>query len=152
MSSLPPRHDAVAHATFVILALSGALMLALDLPTSLAAVGLVGQDSLQGLMTFVGMWAALPMLGLGIACIAYSVLALIRGSRALRARVAVWWILLLAGFGLSSLMAPDVGFNPYLGSPQPAFSIRDLVVLTTIGASLVLPIVWLRRGIQNQFA
>ena len=99
---------------------------------------------------FIGLWAGLPIFGLAIANISVSLVGLVRGPNALRARVTTWWLVVLGGLAVSSALAPSAEFNPYLGTPQPPFGLSDAVLLSSVSAAIVLPCVWLWRSGNEQ--
>jgi hypothetical protein len=145
MTEGPPQtasQSAAVLVTNAILAITGAVVLAMVAPMPLAALGVISQDALQGLMTLTALGLALPAIALVLAAAVLSIIGLARGPGILRVRLAAWWTIGVGGLALSAVTAPSVGFNPYLGIPQPGFGASDAFLVAGLGLSILLPCRW----------
>jgi hypothetical protein len=128
--------------TYLVLALTGALLLSLAATPLLAAVGVIGPNSQQGWATMIGMWLALPIAVSLLAAAILSLVGLVRGPRVIRLRLAAWWVVSVGGSALSQALASMPGFNPYLGTPQPIFGVSDALLAVCLSLSVFLPCRW----------
>ena len=131
--------------TYLILTLTSSAFALLAAPQLLASVGLVSHDSLQGWVTFIGMWLALPLLMLVPAAAILTLVGLVRGPYVIRVRLGVWWAIALGG----ALSLPTPGFNPYTG-PQPTFGLGDAVLALCLGLCISLALTWLLRASRSR--
>jgi hypothetical protein len=122
-------------------------------PQLLASVGLVSETSLQGWVTFIGMWLALPLVILVPAAAILSLVGLVRGPSLLRMRLAAWWVVGAGGGALALALERTPGFNPYLGTPQPTFGVSDALLALCVGLCVFFAIRWFALSQrQNQTA
>ena len=131
--------------TYLVLALAGAFPLVLFAPQSLAGLGVIGHDNMELWATLLFIWLALPIGVVFLAAAILSLVGLVRGSPGHRIRLLIWWINSAVGVSISLGVVASLGFNPFLGSSQLAFSLH----VGCLGLSVALPCWWVWRSARG---
>jgi hypothetical protein len=127
--------------TYMVLALAGTLVLMLITPQTLAAVGIIGYDYLQGFAIMVAFALYLPIVFVFSAATILSLIGFVRGPRGHRTRLLIWWIVVVGGSVLSEVLPPQ--------PPQPGFALSDAMLLSCFGMSVALPCAWVWRSARG---